>query len=361
MKSHTLLVTGAAGFIGSHTVLELVSAGFNVVGIDNFCNSRPDILERLQKIKSEVLHIEDRFIKIHDLDVRNEPALKQLFLENKIAGVIHFAGLKAVGESITLPLDYWSNNVGGTMNLLRVMNEQGVKNLVFSSSATVYGVAAQLPALESAPTHALNPYGRTKLVCEQILSDFSRANPDWNISLLRYFNPVGAHPCGLIGELPNGVPNNLMPFVTQVAAGLREQLLIFGRDYDTPDGTCIRDYIHVVDLAKAHVSALEAMFSRNEHGISGNDRSHSKFSVRGLQIFNLGTGQGVSVKAMVDTFERVNGVKVNHEYAARREGDVPVLYANVDKANLMLGWRAEKTLENMCEDAWRWQCNLKTL
>ena len=362
MKGATLLVTGAAGFIGSHTIVELMAAGFNVVGVDNYSNSQMDVIERIKKLKTEVLHIHDVDFQVHDLDVRDVESMMQLFKAHPIQGVIHFAGLKAVGESFLQPLAYWENNVGGTMSLIKVMQAHHVKHFVFSSSATVYGNPMQLPIAELAPTSSLSPYGRTKWVCEQFLQDFSRANPSWNISLLRYFNPVGAHPSGLIGELPRGVPNNLMPFVTQVAAGLREKLSIFGQDYETADGTCIRDYIHVVDLAQGHVAALKAMMARS-HGGDDVNQSVSKIetqdcAIQGLEIFNFGTGQGVSVKELVETFERVNGVPVPHHYVGRREGDVPVLFADVNKAQDKLGWRAQKNLEEMCKDAWRWQCNL---
>ena len=354
MTASTLLVTGAAGFIGSHTVLELLHAGFHVIGLDNFSNSQMGVLERINTLKDHDPQALGLEFKMYEADVRDAEALRRLFRDHSIQGVVHFAGLKAVGESFLEPLAYWENNVGGTMTLLQVMKEFRVSRLAFSSSALVYGLAETFPILETASTQVLSPYARTKWVCEQFLQDFSRAHPEWSISLLRYFNPVGAHPSGLLGEMPKGVPNNLMPFVSQVAAGLRDQLSIFGADYDTPDGTCIRDYIHVVDLAKAHVAALEALLPRSV------DPSKAPLCpMKGVQTFNLGTGKGVSVKELVDTFERVTGVAVARQYTARRAGDVPVLYADVSKAERLLAWRAEKTLEQMCQDAWRWQSNLR--
>jgi UDP-glucose 4-epimerase len=357
MTAPILLVTGAAGFIGSHTVIELLAAGFNVLGLDNFSNSEEASVGRIQALKTEVLGLSAPDFKMLKVDVRDEKALNAVFQAHSLHGVVHFAGLKAVGESFEQPLRYWDNNVGGTLNLLKAMEKHGVKHLVFSSSATVYGTPKSLPIQEDALTDAVSPYGRTKWVCEQLLEEVSKANSEWNISRLRYFNPVGAHESGLMGELPNGVPNNLMPYVTQVAAGLREKLSIFGADYDTPDGTCIRDFIHVVDLAKGHVAALQAMMAHGD--LNSKVLGQSNYSISGLNTFNFGTGQGVSVKELVETFESVTGQKVNHSYVQRRPGDVPAIYADPSKAKAMLGWQAARGLEQMCADAWAWQLNLK--
>jgi UDP-glucose 4-epimerase len=351
MSLQTLLVTGAAGFIGSHTVVELLSNGFNVIGVDNFSNSSLDVITRIEKIKTEVLENNSSSFELLDLDVRNQGDLLDLFKKKRVDGVIHFAGLKAVKESFLEPLEYWDNNVGGTLSLLSAMNGQGVKNLIFSSSALVYGLPQVFPITEDSVNQALSPYANTKLTCELFLKDFVHVNSDWNIVLLRYFNPVGAHPSGWLGEMPKGVPNNLMPLMCQVAAGLREKLFVFGNDFNTPDGTCIRDYIHVTDLARGHLAALKAILPQPSL-ISSQD-SHN-----GLQVFNFGTGQGVSVKDMLKTFQEVTGVKVAHEYVDRRDGDVPVLYADVNKAFNVLNWKAKKSLEDMCKDAWRWQQKL---
>ena len=359
MKAPALLVTGASGFIGSHTVIELLSHGFDVIGIDNFCNSNRGVIDRISKLKTEVLGLTDVEFKHFSMDVRDENALDGLFDQHNVSGVIHFAGLKAVGESFERPLDYWQNNVGGTMNLIKVMEKHAVKNFVFSSSATVYGIPQHLPIKEDAPTGAFSPYGRTKWVCEQFLEDHAKANADWNISMLRYFNPVGAHESGMIGEFPNGVPNNLMPFVTQVAAGLRDKLSIFGNDYETPDGTCIRDFIHVVDLAQGHVAAIQAMGAQKQGPIKEASPKPPQNSIQGLNVFNFGTGFGVSVKELVETFVSVTGQKIPFEFVARRQGDVPSLYADASKAKELLGWQAQRGLETMCADAWRWQSNLK--
>ena len=357
MLAPTLLVTGAAGFIGSHTVIELLAAGYEVMGLDNFSNSEEASVGRIQALKSDVLGLRAPDFQMLKVDVRDEAALDAVFQAHNVHGVVHFAGLKAVGESFEQPLAYWDNNVGGTLALLKAMEKHGVKNLVFSSSATVYGTPKSLPIQEDALTQAVSPYGRTKWVCEQLLEEVSKANSDWNISRLRYFNPVGAHESGLMGELPNGVPNNLMPYVTQVAAGVREKLSIFGADYDTPDGTCIRDFIHVVDLAKGHVAAIQAMLAHERQKSNGDDPS--PYAIKGLNTFNFGTGRGVSVKELVQTFESVTGQKVNHSYVQRRPGDVPALYADASKAKTMLGWQAERGLPQMCKDAWTWQLNLK--
>jgi len=357
MNRPRILVTGAAGFIGTHTVIELLTSGFNVVGLDNFCNSNSDSIGRIQCLISKIASSKAVDFQFHPVDVRDKVDIDEIFKMYPVHGVIHFAGLKAVGESFDHPLAYWDNNVGGTISILNSMKDHDVKNFVFSSSATIYGVPKSLPIVESASTHALNPYGQTKLVCEHLLEDFFKANLDWNISLLRYFNPVGAHESGLIGELPNGIPNNLMPYLTQVAAGLRKELSIFGSDYDTPDGTCIRDFIHVVDLARGHVATLRAMLSI-VHDESP-DLSVSNHSISGLHRFNFGTGFGVSVKELVDTFQVVSGQKIKYRFVGRRPGDIPVLFADVKKAKEMLGWQAERTVAQMCSDAWRWQINLR--
>ena len=346
----TILVTGATGFIGSHTVVELLAAGYQVVMLDNLCNSDASVIERIERIAQAQSSTEPQHLSFHEMDVRDTASLTKLFENNPIDGVIHFAGLKAVGESFSKAWDYWNNNVAGTINLTGVMNGAGVKRLVFSSSATVYGEARTLPVKEDAPTQVTNPYGRTKLVCEQFLTDLCQSNSGWQVALLRYFNPVGAHKSALIGEAPRGVPNNLMPFVTQVAAGIRPALSIFGRDYPTRDGTCIRDYIHVCDLAKGHVATMAAMLG---HPI------HSKAPrLDGLNILNFGTGQGVTVQELVDTFVRVTGQAVPIVDAPRRMGDVPELYADPSLALSTLGWRAQETLESMCRDAWAWQSSL---
>jgi len=359
MKAPALLVTGAAGFIGSHTVIELLSHGFHVIGIDNFCNSNKGVIDKILSLKNEFLGLTDVEFKHFSVDVRDKNALDGLFEQHTISGVIHFAGLKAVGESFGRPLDYWENNVGGTMNLIKVMEKHAVKNFVFSSSATVYGIPQHLPIKEDAPTGAFSPYGRTKWVCEQFLEDHAKANADWNISMLRYFNPVGAHESGMIGEFPNGVPNNLMPFVTQVAAGLRYKLSIFGNDYETPDGTCIRDFIHVVDLAQGHVAAIQAMDVQKQGPTKEASPKPPQNSIQGLNVFNFGTGFGVSVKELVETFIAVTGQKIPFEFVARRHGDVPSLYADASRAEELLGWQAQRGLETMCADAWRWQTSLK--
>ena len=355
MSAPQLLVTGAAGFIGSHAVIELLAHGFDVIGIDNFCNSNRGVIDKILSLKNEFLGLTDMEFKHFSMDVRDENSLDDLFEKHTISGVIHFAGLKAVGESFERPLEYWQNNVGGTMNLIKVMEKHGAKNFVFSSSATVYGIPQHLPIKEDSPTGAFSPYGRTKWVCEQFLEDHAKANADWNISMLRYFNPVGAHESGMIGELPNGIPNNLMPFVTQVAAGLRDKLSIFGNDYETPDGTCIRDFIHVVDLAQGHVAAVEAMGLQKSKLIDKSQSKSHPYSIQGLNVLNFGTGSGVSVKELVETFVSVTGQKIPFEFVARRQGDVPSLYADASKAKEFLGWQAQRGLETMCADAWKWQ------
>lgn len=326
-----ILLTGGAGYIGSHTALELLNAGFSVLSFDNFSNSAAEALNRVQQLSGKPL------ISIEG-DIRDEAALRQLFSQYDISAVVHFAGLKAVGESTQLPLHYYDNNVAGTVTLCRVMRDFAVKKLVFSSSATVYGDAKQVPIPETAPRFATNPYGQSKLMIEHILQDLQTAEPDWGITLLRYFNPVGAHESGRIGEDPSGIPNNLMPFISQVAVGKREKLSVFGNDYPTHDGTGVRDYIHVVDLARGHVKALQYLQNNT-----------------GIEAINLGTGTGYSVLDMVNAFSRVNGVAVPYSVAPRRPGDIAVCYAEPSKAKALLGWQAEKTLDDMVRDSWRWQ------
>lgn len=326
-----VLLTGGAGYIGSHTALELLNAGYQVLSFDNFSNSSDEVLKRVQQLAGKpVVSIEG--------DIRDEAALRQLFSNYTISAVVHFAGLKAVGESTQIPLHYYDNNVAGTLTLCRVMREFGVNKLVFSSSATVYGDAKQVPIPETAPRSATNPYGQSKLMIEHMLEDLLRAEPDWGITLLRYFNPVGAHDSGQIGEDPNGIPNNLMPFISQVAVGKRDKLSVFGNDYATHDGTGVRDYIHVVDLARGHVKALQYL------------ENH-----RGIEAINLGTGTGYSVLEMVKAFSRVNAVAVPYQIAPRRPGDIATCYAEPSKAKTLLGWQADKTLDDMVRDSWRWQ------
>lgn len=329
--STKILITGGAGYIGSHAAIELVNAGYEVVIVDNLCNSSIEVMDRLRMICG------GRFT-FFQADVRDEGALNRIFDDHLIKGVIHFAGLKAVGESVFDPIRYFENNIGSTLSLLRAMDRVNVRNIVFSSSATVYGEPDSLPIPESGRLQVTNPYGRTKLMCEDILRDLQRADSRWMVAILRYFNPVGAHESGLIGEHPNGVPNNLMPFIAQVASGKREFLSIFGNDYHTPDGTGVRDYIHVVDLAKGHLAALRYLYERQQ-------------SI----TVNLGTGCGVSVKELVDTFSRVNGVPVPYRFVDRRPGDVASCYADTSLAKRELGWTANLTVERMCRDAWRWQ------
>jgi UDP-glucose 4-epimerase len=328
-----ILVTGGAGYIGSHTVLALLEAGHEVLIVDNLSNSSAKVLPRLEQLSGQV-------IPFVQADVRDSAALDRIFAEHHIDGVIHFAGLKAVGESVAQPLRYFDNNVGSTLALLHAMDRANVRRIVFSSSATVYGDPDQVPINESSRLQVTNPYGRTKLICEDILRDLQQADPRWHVAILRYFNPVGAHTSGTIGENPSGIPNNLMPFITQVAVGQREFLSIFGQDYPTPDGTGVRDYIHVVDLAQGHLAALKYLHDRQ-----------ASITV------NLGTGRGVSVKELADTFARVTGVPVPYRFVDRRPGDVAACYADTRLAQEALGWQAQLGVERMCLDAWRWQSN----
>jgi UDP-glucose 4-epimerase len=329
----TILVTGGAGYIGSHTAVELLNAGHQVVIVDNLCNSSAKVLDRIEALAGKNFS----FVQA---DVRDGAALDRIFAEHRIDGVIHFAGLKAVGESVAKPLRYFDNNVGSTLALLQAMDSANVRRIVFSSSATVYGDPDQVPINESSRLQVTNPYGRTKLICEDILRDLQQADPRWQVAILRYFNPVGAHISGTIGENPSGTPNNLMPFITQVAVGQREFLSIFGKDYPTPDGTGVRDYIHVVDLAQGHLAALNYL-----------QNQQASITV------NLGTGRGVSVKELADTFARVTGVPVPYRFVDRRPGDVATCYADTRLAQETLGWQAQLGVERMCQDAWRWQSN----
>ena len=327
-----VLVTGGAGYIGSHTCVELLNQGYGVVVIDNLCNSNSESLNRVQELTGKA-------VKFYLGDVRDEALLETIFAENSIDCVIHFAGLKAVGESVSIPWKYYDNNLNSTLVLTKVMEKAGVMKLIFSSSATVYTADNEMPLKETSRTgNCTNPYGWTKFMTEQILTGLAHADPRWSICLLRYFNPIGAHESGRIGEDPRGIPNNLMPFITQVAVGRREKLSVFGNDYDTPDGTGVRDYIHVVDLAKGHVAAVDYV------------KNHC-----GCEVFNLGTGTGYSVLDMVHTFVQVNGVAVPYQIAPRRPGDIAVCYADPAKSADALGWKAEKDLADMCRDSWNWQ------
>ena len=327
-----VLITGGAGYIGSHTCVEMLNAGREIVVIDNFCNSSPKACDRVKEITG-------KDFPVIECDIRDEKKLREVFTSHTIDSVIHFAGLKAVGESCVKPLEYYNNNIGGTVKLLNVMKEAGVKTMVFSSSATVYGEHNKVPFREDMVAGGTtNPYGTTKYFIEIILKDLCASDPDWSVSLLRYFNPIGAHESGKIGEAPNGIPNNLMPYIALVAVGKREKLSVFGDDYDTPDGTGVRDYIHVVDLAKGHVAAVK----RAE-------------TVKGCEIYNLGTGVGVSVLELVHAFEKATGVKIPYVIAPRRPGDIAYSYADASKAWDVLGWKTEKTAEDACRDTWRWQ------
>ena len=328
----SILVTGGAGYIGSHTCVELLALGYEVVVVDNLCNSNPESLKRVEKITGKK-------IRFYEGDVRDAALLERIFDENTVDCVIHFAGLKAVGESVSQPWRYYDNNLNSTLVLTDVMGRNGVKKLIFSSSATVYTADNEMPLRETSRTGGCtNPYGWTKYMCEQILSGLTHADSQWSVCLLRYFNPIGAHESGMIGEDPQGIPNNLMPYITQVAVGRREKLSVFGNDYDTPDGTGVRDFIHVTDLAKGHVAAVAYV------------KDHA-----GCHVFNLGTGTGYSVLDMVNTFQKVNGVEVPYVITDRRPGDIAVCYADPSKSARELGWKAEKTLADMCRDSWNWQ------
>ena len=328
-----ILVTGGAGYIGTHTCIELIKAGYDVIIYDNFSNSSPEAIRRTEAIVG-------RSIPFIEGDILDEAKLRSVFREHSIDSVIHFAGLKAVGESVGMPLKYYHNNITGTLILLKVMQESGVKKIVFSSSATVYGMNNPVPFKEDMPTSATNPYGWTKQMIEIILKDLYISDKEWSIVLLRYFNPLGAHESGTIGENPNGIPNNLMPYLTQVAVKKREFLTVYGNDYDTVDGTGVRDYIHVMDLADGHVQAVKY------------NESHT-----GVEAVNLGTGKGFSVLEVIQTFERINKVPVPYKIAGRRPGDIASCYADVEKARRLFGWQTRKTLEDMCRDSWNWQSN----
>ena len=327
-----ILITGGAGYIGSHTALELLNEGYEVVVYDNLCNSSEESLKRVQELTGKE-------IKFYEGDVLDGAALEAMFRAENVDAVIHCAALKAVGESVQKPLEYYQNNITGTLTLMDVMNRVGVKNIVFSSSATVYGSPAEMPITEACPKgQCTNPYGWTKSMMEQIMSDVQKANPDWNVILLRYFNPVGAHKSGRIGEDPKGIPNNLMPYISQVAVGKLEKLGVFGNDYNTHDGTGVRDYIHVVDLAIGHVKAINYIFTNP-----------------GLDVINLGTGTGYSVLDIVKAFSKACGKEIPYEIKPRRAGDIDMCYADPSKALKVLGWKAERGLDEMCEDTWRWQ------
>lgn len=326
-----ILLTGGSGYIGTHTAVELQNAGFEIVCIDNCSNSDPNALKRVEKITGKT-------VKFYQNDILDADALRKIFTENEIAAVIHFAGLKAVGESVSIPLKYYRNNFSGTVTLCEVMAEFGIKCIVFSSSATVYGMPKELPIKEDFPLSATNPYGRSKLMIEEMLRDIAVSDPNWSISILRYFNPVGAHPSGLIGELPRGIPNNLMPYIAQVATGKLQRLRVFGNDYPTPDGTGVRDYIHVVDLALGHVAALNRALTKT-----------------GVDVYNLGTGQGYSVLQLLHSFEKAAGKQIPYEITPRRPGDIAACYADPSKAKAELNWTATRGVKEMCEDVWRWQ------
>ncbi|MBN2545555.1 MAG: UDP-glucose 4-epimerase GalE [Spirochaetes bacterium] len=328
-----ILVTGGAGYIGSHASLELLNAGYEIIIVDNLSNSKEESLNRIKKITG-------KSFDFYKEDLLNKSALEKIFSKTKIDAVVHFAGLKAVGESVKIPLQYYYNNITGTLILCDIMKSYNVKNIVFSSSATVYGDPQSVPIKEDFPLHATNPYGRTKLMIEEILKDLYLSDNSWNIILLRYFNPIGAHKSGLIGEDPNGIPNNLVPYIAQVAVGKLKQLRVFGNDYPTPDGTGIRDYIHVVDLALGHIKAIEKLKEN-----------------QGLSIYNLGTGRGYSVLEVIKAFEKASVKKIPYTIVDRRSGDIASCYADPHKANKELKWNAKYNIDDMCEDAWRWQKN----
>lgn len=325
----SILVTGGMGYIGSHTTIQLIEKGYEVIILDNLSNSKIEVLDKIETISG----IRPKFYQV---DLLDKESTNKVFEENQIEAVIHFAGFKAVGESVKIPLNYYHNNVTGTLLLCEVMKEHGCKNIVFSSSATVYGMNNTVPFVETMPLSTTNPYGSTKLMCEMILTDLCISDPTWSVCLLRYFNPIGAHPSGLIGEDPNGIPNNLLPYVAQVATGKLAQLSVFGNDYDTIDGTGVRDYIHVCDLASGHVKAIEYVLNN-----------------QGVEAINLGTGNGSSVLQIVDAFEKASNRKIDYRIVDRRPGDIATCYASTEKAKALLGWEAEKTLEDMCADSWR--------
>ena len=328
----SILITGGAGFIGSHTCVEMLNAGYDIIILDNFVNSKPESLKRIKELSG-------KDFKFYEADIRDTAALEKIFSENKIEAVIHFAGLKSVPQSVQMPIEYYDNNIAGTVSLCKAMSENGCKKIVFSSSATVYGSKNPSPLKEDMPTGGTtNPYGTTKYFIENILKDLCVPDKDWGVSILRYFNPIGAHKSGRIGEDPNGIPGNLMPYITQVAIGKLPYLNVCGDDYPTHDGTGVRDYIHVVDLALGHVKALDRLLKTN-----------------GCEIYNLGTGKGYSVLDVVHAFEKASGVKVNYKIAPRREGDVACCYSDPSKAKEVLGWEAKYDIEDMCEDSWRWQ------
>ncbi len=360
-----ILVTGGAGFIGTHTLIELYKAGHTAVVVDNLSNSNPVALKRV----AEIIGIPE--IPFYKMDIRDREGLERVFAAAECAGgtpaypkfdaCIHFAGLKAVGESVEKPWEYYENNIGGTLTLVDVMRKHGCKNIIFSSSATVYGDPVEIPITENCPKgQCTNPYGWTKSMLEQVLMDIQKSDPEWNVVLLRYFNPVGAHPSGRIGENPNGIPNNLMPYITQVAVGKRKELGVFGNDYPTPDGTGVRDYIHVVDLAAAHVCALQCFERQQDNKTSRQQANESTRSLevlksRGLNIYNIGTGHGYSVLDMVKAFVRVNGVDVPYSIKPRRAGDIATCYCNPAKAKAELGWEAQFGIDDMVRDSWHWQ------
>lgn len=326
-----ILVTGGTGYIGSHTVIELLNENYEVVIVDDYSNSKPEVLKRIKELSGKE-------VTFHEVNITDKEALGQVFEQHTLEAVIHFAGYKAVGESVAKPLKYYQNNLNGTLVLMELMNEYNVKKMVFSSSATVYGMTNQAPFTEDMPLSTTNPYGTTKMFIEQFLQDQQVADESWSTALLRYFNPIGAHESGRIGEDPNDIPNNLMPYITQVAVGKREKLSVFGSDYDTHDGTGVRDYIHVVDLAKGHIRALEKVLSTT-----------------GIDAYNLGTGTGYSVLDVVKAFEEASGKEVPYELVYRRPGDIASSYADVSKAKTQLGWEAQLSLEDMCRDSWNWQ------
>jgi UDP-glucose 4-epimerase len=333
MMKMKVLIAGGAGFIGSHTCIELLNAGYEIVVVDNFMNSNPEALKRVRDLTN-------KDFKFYEVDLLDKHKLEAVFAENTFEAVIHFAGLKAVGESVQFPLNYYHNNITGTLVLCDIMQKFNVKKLVFSSSATVYGEPEHVPIPENSRLESTNPYGRTKLMIEEILRDLYISDNGWSIALLRYFNPIGAHHSGRIGEDPNGIPNNLLPYITQVAVGKLKELNVFGNDYPTSDGTGVRDYLHVVDLAIGHMRALEKIRMTS-----------------GVEAYNLGTGKGVSVFEIVRAFEKATGINIPYKVIERRKGDIPICYADPSKAKLLLGWSAEKDIEEMCVDAWRWQSN----